>query len=132
MQPRAWNVFDDPTISRPLERLGEARIETGSDYLSAHGIGDVHAMKIDVQGYEPAVLRGLRPTLERSRPIVWCEIGAGTQEIIRNRAALESVFPYPTEVWAIQEKRGFVRSRTVLEKADDVLAAGNYIVAPTL
>jgi len=38
-----------------------------------HGIDDVHFIKIDTEGFEPYVLRGLNNTLNRCRPIVFFE-----------------------------------------------------------
>ncbi len=44
------------------------------DYLAEHELAGVDLMKLDVEGHEPAVLRGMGPVLGRSRPIVIAEI----------------------------------------------------------
>jgi FkbM family methyltransferase len=116
--------------SRPLERLCEARIEAASDYLDAQGISAIAAVKIDVQGYEPAVLCGLRRILERTRPAVWCEIGDGTLREIDSRSALASFFPYAVEIRNAVEQRGLLTWHTRLEAAADRLVSGNYFLTP--
>jgi len=52
----------------------EARLIRLDDYLEANGIGPVRLVKIDVEGYEYPVLKGLRNCLGRDRPAVICEI----------------------------------------------------------
>jgi FkbM family methyltransferase len=46
----------------------------GDDVLDDLGVGEVAAIKIDVEGGELDVLRGFRRTLARSAPIVFCEV----------------------------------------------------------
>jgi FkbM family methyltransferase len=46
----------------------------GDDVLDALGVGRVSVVKIDVEGGELDVLEGLRRTLGRSTPIVFCEV----------------------------------------------------------
>jgi FkbM family methyltransferase len=113
-----------------LEQRALARVEVGSEYLAACGVGNITGVKIDVQGFEAAVLRGLRAVLEQWRPIVWCEIGAGTKQEIPNLTALKLFFPYPTEVLALYEHRGVLTWRTVLQPATSALDASNYVVIP--
>lgn len=48
-------------------------IRIGDDALEERGITQVDFIKIDTEGFEPMVLRGLRNTLERCRPIVFFE-----------------------------------------------------------
>jgi FkbM family methyltransferase len=54
-----------PTLSLPV-RLGDA-------VLAEHDVGRVDFIKIDTEGYEPFVLRGLSKTLARHRPVVFFE-----------------------------------------------------------
>src|SRR5207247_2211963 len=43
------------------------------DLVSSVNDRDLRLIKIDVEGHEPAVLRGALATLRRRRPIVFCE-----------------------------------------------------------
>ena len=46
----------------------------GDDVLDDLGVGEVAIIKIDVEGGELDVLRGLRRTIARSAPVVFCEV----------------------------------------------------------
>lgn len=45
-------------------------IRHADDYLETHGIRNVDFIKLDVEGFEPRVLRGLCRTIVRDRPII--------------------------------------------------------------
>ncbi len=76
-------------------------------------------MKIDVQGLEPEVLRGLAVTLARDLPVVWLEVAAGTQSSMARLTDLEALFSYPIRVELMEG--GNVKP---------VLETGNYLVYP--
>ncbi len=44
------------------------------DYLDGRGVERIDFIKIDVEGFELNVLRGARRTIERCKPIVFCEV----------------------------------------------------------
>lgn len=46
------------------------------EFCERHGLGGVRFMKVDVEGFEPAVLRGAQRTLEADRPALLLEIEA--------------------------------------------------------
>lgn len=59
-----------------IELVGDTcEVETVrlDDWLTHHG-GEVHLMKIDVEGYEAEVLTGAMDMLNRSQPIILCEV----------------------------------------------------------
>ena len=51
-------------FSRAMERV---RVRTASDLLDEHLIGHADLVKVDVEGYEPEVVRGLLPALRAGR-----------------------------------------------------------------
>ncbi|MEJ5992840.1 FkbM family methyltransferase [Pedobacter sp. Du54] len=53
--------------------------EKGDDFLKKLGVDHVHFMKIDVEGYEFEVLKGLENTINKSRPIINFEYDRGYQ-----------------------------------------------------
>jgi hypothetical protein len=55
-----------PRISVAVRRLDEIELPL-----------PVSFMKIDVEGYEPAVLRGAATLIERDRPVIFGEFGSG-------------------------------------------------------
>jgi FkbM family methyltransferase len=43
-------------------------------FLEARGIGHVSLVKLDIETGEPDALRGMQRTLERDRPVIFCEV----------------------------------------------------------
>jgi FkbM family methyltransferase len=58
------------------------------EFVAGADLGTVDLVKLDTEGTEPQVLEGMRDTLRRHRPLIFCEVlpGRGTEE------ALEAVF----------------------------------------
>src|SRR5262249_38837730 len=79
---------------RPIRPSARCTVRRGDDYLSAVGVGEVDAVKIDVQGFEPEVLQGLTCTLTQNRPVVWCEVGPGTAVRIATYDDLRELVPF--------------------------------------
>jgi FkbM family methyltransferase len=48
-------------------------IRVGDEVLADQNIKNIHFIKIDTEGFEPFVLRGLKNTLELCRPLVFFE-----------------------------------------------------------
>ncbi len=51
-----------------------AKVSTGDAVAAEHGLTDIDFIKIDVEGYEKNVLRGLSNVIATSRPVVGVEI----------------------------------------------------------
>jgi len=75
--------FDFPTdhqYTASLERglngspLGQVKVQTMDEILAIHGFDRLDLAKIDVELHEPAVLRGMRQTLETWRPTLLIEV----------------------------------------------------------
>lgn len=112
----------------PIRQVGVARTEKLDDYLKEPRID---AVKIDVQGYEPQVLRGMRRILERDRPVVWTEFSDGTLGQASTRADLEALFPYPVAVRKFDYRTGALTRRLALVPYDRPrLQPGDYVVSP--
>jgi FkbM family methyltransferase len=113
----------------PLAPLHNARVEVFDDYLPDLR---VDAIKIDVQGLEPNVLRGMRRMLERDRPVVWAEFWTGTLSEVTTRREIEQLFPYPIEIRKFNRtRRGPIWGAVSLDRYDEGVAAlGEYVITP--
>ncbi|SFD14345.1 FkbM family methyltransferase [Streptomyces aidingensis] len=65
------------------EHQGKGRLETGRGQLPVrrlddYGLTGVSLIKADVEGMEPAVLRGGEATIRRDRPVIFAEAWNGT------------------------------------------------------
>jgi FkbM family methyltransferase len=65
----------------------------GDDYFARHGINEFSAIKIDVEGYEIPVLKGLASTLKRIRPLVIMEVTHGASDIIETTTDIQDYLP---------------------------------------
>jgi len=77
------------------------RIERGDDYLAEHGIDRVSLVKLDVEGLEVEVLRGLRRTIAASRPLIIMEYRGETRRALAHQDVLESLAPEYVP-WALE------------------------------
>ncbi len=113
----------------PLVPLHRARVEIFDDYLPDLR---VDAIKIDVQGLEPNVLRGMRRMLERDRPVVWAELAAGTLSEMATRSELERLFPYPIEIrkFRLGRRGPFWRRVFLAPFTASAIEIGDYLIAP--
>lgn len=110
-----------------LERAGMAELKVADEFLAGNNVA---AVKIDVQGFEANVLRGMRLTLEKSKPIVWVEWGAGTKSDVSSRLELENLFPYRISLEKFETSGTLVRKTQLNSFLGDQLDAGNYLVSP--
>jgi FkbM family methyltransferase len=106
--------------------------------VSAHiAVGDeelrgvaIDAIKIDVQGFEPNVLRGLRETIIANRPLIWVEISETTLHT-PTTSALAELIPVPFRLMLYTSKKGALFNRTVLvDHKSERLPVGDYLVIP--
>lgn len=84
-----WNIAVSDTRERlgfePAPNAGASRMrETGKSSVTSFALDDFmegtappEFIKIDVEGWEPRALRGMRKTIEAKRPMVFVEINAG-------------------------------------------------------
>lgn len=109
-------------------------VERGDDYLSAQSIPNPGLVKIDVEGYEAEVLKGLRATLEKARPVVIFELSATTKKQIRSADELQVLFPAGYDFYATRARRVvlgiFEQPRVLALALDFPTHDGNVLAIP--
>ena len=85
--------FDASTVSKGNTRLGKLELVRGDDYLQSRQLQQPDLMKIDVEGFEKNVLRGLENTLKQARPIMVVEISYGGALSISSLEELLALLP---------------------------------------
>jgi FkbM family methyltransferase len=114
----------------PLRPLASCQVKHGARYLSQIGVQRIDAVKIDVQGFEPEVLRGLGEVLARDRPVIWCEMGARTVAEAGTTDKLSKLLPFSFRCFQLLlALRGAQRS-CVLEERIGELPTGDYVLVP--
>lgn len=111
-----------PAVTCPVRHAG--------DYLANIGAGPIDAVKIDVQGFEPEVLRGLAEVLKRDRPVVWCEIGTSSLSKLSNTAALSSLMQTEVRCLRLAPGPAWARSSARLHESRGNLRNGDYVLVP--
>lgn len=102
------------------------RVEAGDDL----DLPPIAAIKIDVQGFEGPVLRGLRRTIERDKPAIWIEISETTLPA-QSRQALTDVIPFSFDLYRFDARKGIILNQPQLvPHVGDSLIDGDYLIAP--
>lgn len=114
---------------KPLKCIGGSCIVNGDKYLREQGVGPIDAIKVDVQGFEAAVLRGLRETLQSSQPVVWFEYGQGTRASSDGNS-LRALFPYEIRLFQMTRLKVGAVHRMRLTAVGHDIPLGNYIAVP--
>jgi hypothetical protein len=81
------NSSNQGTFSIQNEGDGVLEIECikGDDYVAKHQISTISVIKIDVEGFEYAVLKGLQKTISKQKPVIFFEFD--TNYIARNNSS---------------------------------------------
>jgi FkbM family methyltransferase len=137
-QPKVdfWNQGTgtfDPDFAPDEYNLIELPVIRGDDFLAENGIGRVDAIKMDVQGFEPQVICGLRATIARDRPLIWLEISGATIAEIESRGGLGALLPdsYHLRKFETWQKFGVLHRLKVTRLPMFVPdGEGNYLLIP--
>ena len=121
----------DQVYDVPLRLAGTIRVVHGDTYLSASGAGVIDFVKIDVQGLEMLVLRGLAGTLSAHHPYVWLEVNEPTLKEVGSVQGLSQLMPFPAKLFKFEHaKRGLRNTVRIKPATEQNLKPGDYVFAP--
>jgi FkbM family methyltransferase len=124
---REHSSANDPT---PLS----LRLVKGDDFFEGASIEKLDLIKIDVEGFEKAVLLGLERTLVRHRPIVLMEYSETTQRFIRSMSELRALFPAGYQFYGIESRRVYLwffeYGRYILEDLNSNVPPNEILAVP--
>lgn len=101
-------------------------------YVEEHVNCSISAIKLDVQGYEAAILRSLANVIRRERPILYVEVTAPATRAAVHPATFAERFGYSVRAYTTRRSRWFGRSQ-VIPIAEDQWAGfeGDALLVPT-
>ncbi len=85
--------------------VGQLEIRHADDYLAALGLRRVDLVKIDVEGFELSVLRGLRASLRRFRPLLMLELSDEARRQLATLGDFMALFPPGYEALRVRSQR---------------------------
>lgn len=84
------------------------------EYLKTLGVDRIDLIKIDVEGFELEVLRGARQTIEKCRPIIYCEVNHWCLNVFQRLSLpdfIEQVYEFCPHVFAIDSDLQYLELR---------------------
>lgn len=72
---------------------GTLNVVRGDAEVARLGLARLDILKVDVEGFEPFVLAGLKESLARFRPLMVVELSAKTRETFGSETAFRAAFP---------------------------------------
>ena len=136
LDPMATIISDFAEGGAPARRQAAA-VFRGDDVAESVEAGEVAIIKIDTEGAELEVLRGLADTIARHRPFIICEVlpvGDPGSTVGRLRLTRQDDLQALVRTWRYDVFRLHADAR--LEKIEDIgvhddLALSNYLFAPS-
>jgi FkbM family methyltransferase len=104
---------------------GVVRVVSGDDYFRDQGIQNVSLIKIDVEGWELEVLKGLHHFMMAERPVVFMEYSDTTHRLAGSIGNLLAVLPPGYQPLRVEPRGRSYRLRDV-----EGSEAANYVLAP--
>lgn len=121
----------DQAYDVPLQQAGTISVVNGDSYVARHGIDDIDFVKIDVQGLEMQVIRGLAETLKKHRPYVWMEVNEPTLKEAGSLDGLSRLMPFSNKLYIFEHRRRGLRNTVrIAAVGERNFLPGDYIFAP--
>lgn len=123
-------AIDQSMSNKPSINL---EVVVGDDYLMDRGVNKIDILKIDVEGFEPQVIKGLSELIKDNTPIIICEISDMNKNIFSSEQVFLRLLPENTYKLFIFKQTGtlfFSYKLIELDSESFELFSGNIICLP--
>ena len=97
--------FDESSIGKGNTSYGKLELQEGDQVIESDSWKDIKLIKIDVEGFEKKVIKGLSRTIEEERPVIVCEITYGQPLSFVSIEELESYLPKNYEILTFNTRK---------------------------
>ena len=97
--------FDESSIGKGNTNYGKLELQEGDQVIESDSWKDIKLIKIDVEGFEKKVIKGLSRTIEEERPVIVCEITYGQQLSFVSIKELSSYLPQNYEILTFNTRK---------------------------
>ena len=97
--------FDESSISKGNTSYGKLELQEGDQVIESDSWKNIKLIKIDVEGFEKKVIKGLSRTIEEERPVIVCEITYGQQLSFVSIEELSSYLPQNYEILTFNTRK---------------------------
>ena len=97
--------FDESSIDKGNTSYGKLELQEGDQVIESDSWKNIKLIKIDVEGFEKKVIKGLTRTIEEERPVIVCEITYGQQLSFGSIEELSSYLPQNYEILTFNTRK---------------------------
>ena len=97
--------FDESSIGKGNTNYGKLELQEGDQVIESDSWKNIKLIKIDVEGFEKKVIKGLSRTIEEERPVIVCEITYGQQLSFVSMEELSSYLPQNYEILTFNTRK---------------------------
>ena len=97
--------FDESSIGKGNTSYGKLELREGDQVIESDSWKNIKLIKIDVEGFEKKVIKGLTRTIEEERPVIVCEITYGQQLSFVSIEELSSYLPKNYEILTFNTRK---------------------------
>ena len=97
--------FDESSIGKGNTSYGKLELQEGDQVIASDSWKNIKLIKIDVEGFEKKVIKGLTRTIEEERPVIVCEITYGQQLSFVSIEELSSYLPQNYEILTFNTRK---------------------------
>ena len=97
--------FDESSIGKGNTSYGKLELQEGDQVIESDSWKNIKLIKIDVEGFEKKVIKGLTRTIKEERPVIVCEITYGQQLSFVSIEELKSYLPKNYEILTFNTRK---------------------------